>query len=112
VSVPFPSASFWIRFRRCLLSGYYSSADWNTLSYEERDKICKERDKKGEQGGTKRTIGNISVEPVTAIIGAMQQAPSVTSTNESATTHETTLSNQAGNAFVGKASSKKMLPSE
>jgi hypothetical protein len=49
-------------------SGYYSPADWNKLSYEERDKIRKERDKKGEQGGTKRTISDISVEQVTAII--------------------------------------------
>jgi hypothetical protein len=82
------------------------------LSYEERDKIRKEHDKKGEQGGTKRTIGDISAEHVTAIIGAMQQAPSVASTKESATTHETATSNQAGNAFGGKASTKKMRPGE
>jgi hypothetical protein len=67
-------------------SGYYSPADWNKLSYEEHDKICKERDKKSKQGGSKRTIGNISVEHVTAIIGAMQQAPSLASTKESVTT--------------------------
>jgi hypothetical protein len=78
------------------------------LSYEERDKIRKERDKKGEQGGTKRSIGDISVEHVTAIIGAMQQVPSVVSTEDSITANETTTSNQAGNAFGGKASAKKM----
>jgi hypothetical protein len=78
------------------------------LSYEERNKIRKERYKKGEQGGTKRTISDISVEHVTAIIGAMQQAPSIVSTEDSVTTNETTTSNQAGNAFGGKASTKKM----
>jgi hypothetical protein len=88
-------------------SGYYSPADWNKLSYEERDKIRKERDKKGEQGGTKRTIGDISVEHVTAIIGAMQQAPSVVSTKDSIVTNETTPSNQAGNSFGGKEASAK-----
>jgi hypothetical protein len=66
----------------------------------ERDKIRKERDKKGEQGGTKRTISDISVEQVTAIISAIQNnAPSAT---------ETTHSTQAGNAFGGKAGIKKM----
>jgi hypothetical protein len=89
-------------------SGYYSPADWNKLSYEERDKIRKERDKKGEQGGTKRTIDDISVEHVTAIIGAMQQVPSIVITKDSVATNETTPSNQAGNAFGGKARAKKM----
>ena len=93
-------------------SGYYSPADWNKLSYEERDKIRKERDKRGEQGGTKRTIGDISVDHVTAIIGAMQQVPSVVSTEDSVTTNQTTPSNQAGNAFGGKASAKKTRASE
>jgi hypothetical protein len=46
------------------------------------------------------------------MIGAMQQAPSVVSTKESVTTHETTASNQAGNAFGGKASAKKMCLGE
>jgi hypothetical protein len=82
------------------------------LSYKECDKICKEGDKKGERGGMKRTIGYISVEHLAAIIGAMQQAPSVASTKDSATTSKTTPSNQAGNAFGGKASTKKMRPGE
>ena len=32
-----------------LNTSYYSPAEWNKLSFEERDKIRKERDKKGEQ---------------------------------------------------------------
>ena len=89
-------------------SGYYSPAEWNKLSFEERDKIRKERDKKGEQGGTKWTIGDISVDHVTAIIGAMQQTPvaSTDDTEEAAQT-PTTSNTQAGNAFGGKASVKK-----
>lgn len=90
-----------------LNTGYYSPADWSKLSFEERDKIRKDRDKKGEQGGTKRTIGDLSVEQVTAIIGAMQQqippAPSVADDTSS----ETTLDKQAGNAFGGKESARK-----
>jgi hypothetical protein len=84
-------------------SGYYSPAEWNKLSFEERDKIRKERDKKGEQGGTKRTVGDISVEHVTAIIGAMQQSQATETTDDTETTSHT----QAGNAFGGKASAKK-----
>jgi hypothetical protein len=89
-------------------SGYYSPAEWNKLSFEERDKIRKERDKKGEQGGTKRTIGDISVDHVTAIIGAMQQTPAAsTDDTEEAAQTPTTSNTQAGNAFGGKASVKK-----
>jgi hypothetical protein len=85
-------------------SGFYPTAEWNKLSFEERDKIRKERDKKGEPGGTKRVIGDISVEHVTAIIGAMQQAQSAIPTEETELTSNTT---QAGNSFGGKASVKK-----
>lgn len=86
-------------------SGYYSPADWSKLSFEERDKIRKDRDKKGEQGGTKRSIGDISVEQVTAIIGAMQKVPTtVTFSDESSATPPST---QAGNAFGGKEGAKK-----
>jgi hypothetical protein len=93
-------------------TGYYSPADWSKLSFEERDKIRKDRDKKGEPGGTnKRTIGDISVEQVTAIIGAMQQHNAVADTADSSTPK--TSNNQAGNAFGGKESAKKQrLPGE
>ena len=79
-------------------------AEWNKLSFEERDKIHKECDKKGEPSGTKRVIGDISVEHVTAIIGALQQAQSVSPTEETQLTSNTT---QAGNSFGGKANVKK-----
>jgi hypothetical protein len=42
----------------------------------------------------------------------MQQAPSIMSTKDSVATNETTPSNQAGNAFGGKASAKKTRPGE
>ena len=73
-------------------------AEWNKLSFEECDKIWKEHDKKGKPGGTKHIIGNISVEHITAIIGAMQQAQSATPTEETELTSNTT---QAGNSFGG-----------
>ena len=64
--------------------------EWNKLSFEEHDKIRKECDKKGEPSGTKRVISDISVEHVTAIIGAMQQAQSASSTKETELTSNTT----------------------
>jgi hypothetical protein len=87
-------------------TGYYSPADWSKLSFEERNKICKDRNKKGKPGGTnKRTIGDISVEQVTAIIGAIQQHNAAADTAESSAPK--TSNNQAGNAFGGKEGAKK-----
>ena len=77
---------------------------WNKLSFEERDKIHKEHDMKGEPGGTKHLIGDISVEQVTAIIGAMQQAQSASPTEETELTSNTT---QVGNSFGRKVNVKK-----
>ena len=85
-------------------SGFYPMAEWNKLSFEERDMICKEHDKKGEPGGTKHNIGDISIEHVTAIIGAMQQAQSTAPTEETELTSNTT---QAGNSFDRKVNVKK-----
>lgn len=84
---------------------YYSPAEWNKLSFEERDKIRKARDKKGEQGGTKdakRSIGDLSVEQFQAIIGAISKEPS-TAESEA----ETPKTNNAGNAFGGKEGAKR-----
>jgi hypothetical protein len=87
-------------------TGYYSPADWSRLSFEERDKIRKDHDNKGEPGGTtKCTIGDISVEHVTAIIGAIQKHNAETDTAESTTPK--TSNNKAGNAFGGKEGAKK-----
>ena len=41
---------------------YYSTTEWEMLSYEERDRVRKERDKKGEQGGSKRTISEMTTK--------------------------------------------------
>jgi hypothetical protein len=87
-------------------TGDYSPADWSKLSFEERNTIHKDRDKKGEPGGTnKRTIGDISVEQVTTIMGAIQQHNAATDTAESITPK--TSNSQAGNAFDGKEGAKK-----
>ena len=86
------------------VSGFYPMAEWNKLSFEEHDKIHKEHDKKGEPGGTKCIIGDISIEHVTAIISAMQQVQSASPTEETELTSNTT---QAGNSFGRKANVKK-----
>ena len=90
-------------------SGFYPTVEWNKLSFEERDKIQKEHDKKGKPGGTKpggtkQIIGDISVEHITAIIKVMQQAQSAIPTEETELTSHTT---QAGNSFGSKANIKK-----
>jgi hypothetical protein len=87
-------------------TNYYSPAEWNKLSFEERDKIRRERDKKGEQGGTKRSVGDLSVEQFTAMLSAVQQdAATVTTTDLTDTSNP---GNNAGNAFGGKESAKRL----
>ena len=84
-------------------------AEWNKLSFEERDKICKERKEKPDQSTTpKQNLGEISVEHVTAIIRAMQQTQA---SNEDLTNNAedtTPKHTNAGNAFGGKANSKNI----
>ena len=90
-------------------SGYYPPAKWNKLSFEERDKIHKEWKEKTDQSTTpKRNLGEVSVEHVTAIIRAMQQAQAP---NKDFTANaKDTMPKHAntGNAFGGKANSKKV----
>jgi hypothetical protein len=44
-------------------------------NFHEHDKICKERDMKGEQGGSKRTISELTTKQLTiAIISSIQNA--------------------------------------
>ena len=85
-------------------SRVYPPAEWNKLSFKECNKICKEHDKKGDQGGMKWTIGNISVEHVTTIISAVHQAQRAVTMDDT----ELTPSTSAGNAFGRKANTKKM----
>jgi uncharacterized membrane protein YgcG len=88
-----------------LNTNYYSPAEWNKLSFEDRDKIRKERDKKGEQGGSKRSIGDLSVEQFTAIISAVKSDQVTVAT--AASTDTNTSSGNAGNAFGGKEGAKQ-----
>ena len=84
---------------------YYSAAEWEKLSYEERDKIRKERDKKGEQGGTKRSISELTTKQLTtAIISSIKQATETTTKEETSPGKPNT---QAGNSFGGKESAKR-----
>ena len=86
---------------------YYSPAEWEKLSYEDRDKIRKERDKKGEQGGTKRNISELTTKQLTtAIISSIQKATG--DAKEACCDSGSTKSNtQAGNSFGGKESAKR-----
>ena len=91
-------------------TAYYSKEEWEKLSYEERDKIRKERDRKGEQGGTKRSIAEMSTKQLTtAIISSIKAATAdaemTTSENDTSTPKK---SDQAGNAFGGKESVKRV----
>jgi hypothetical protein len=88
-----------------LNTNYYSPAEWNKLSFEEHDKIRKERDKKGEQGGSKRSIGDLSVEQFTAIISAVKSTQDTVTTADSTDTN--TSGGNAGNAFGGKEGAKR-----
>ena len=89
---------------------YYSPAEWEKLSYEDRDRIRKERDKKGEQGGSKRTISEMTTKQLTtAIISSIQKAVNDDDTVETISTKRsaTTASSSAGNSFGGRESAKK-----
>ena len=93
-------------------TGYYSAAEWEKLSYEERDKIRKERDKKGEQGGTKRNISELTTKQLTtAIISSIQKAVMADDSKDDDTASKKT-NNQAGNSFGGKESVKRTKTSE
>lgn len=85
-------------------TGYFSPAEWEKLSFEERNKIRKERDKKGEQGGSKRSISELTTKQLTtALISSLQK-----STNAAEDSNSTpTTSNTAGNAFGSRESAKR-----
>ncbi|KAI2500072.1 hypothetical protein MHU86_14399 [Fragilaria crotonensis] len=92
-------------------TGYYSAAEWEKLSYEERDKIRKERDKKGEQGGSKRNISELTTKQLTtALISSLQKVSESDDATEKAETPQ--KSNQAGNAFGGREGAKRQKNSE
>jgi hypothetical protein len=81
------------------------------LSYEERDKIRKERDRKGEQGGSKRNISELSTKQLTtALISSLQRLSAPEDSND--TTETPKQANQAGNAFGGREGAKRQKNSE
>ena len=89
---------------------YYSTAEWEKLSYEERDKIRKERDRKGEQGGTKRNISEMTTKQLTtAIISSIKAATAGDGDAANDTTASTPkkVNSQAGNSFGGKEGVKR-----
>jgi hypothetical protein len=92
-------------------TGYYSTTEWEKLSYEERDKIRKERDRKGEQGGSKRNISELSTKQLTtALISSLQKLSAPEDSND--TTETPKQANQAGNAFGGREGAKRQKNSE
>ena len=86
---------------------YYSPAELEKRSYEERDRIRKERDKKGEPGGTnKRHISELATKQLTtAITSSIQKAAAEESKEKDDDPPKKT--SQAGNAFGGKESTKR-----
>ena len=89
-------------------SGYYPPVEWNKLSFEECDKMHKEQKEKSDQNGaSKRNLGELSIEHVTAIIRAMQQAQSSNEGTSNYTNDTTPKHTNAGNTFAGKANAKK-----
>ena len=91
-------------------SGYYPPAEWNKLSFEEHDKIHKECKEKPDQSGAcpKRNLCEISVEHVTAIIRAMQQAQPSNEETTNDTNDTMPKHSNAGNAIGGQANLKKV----
>jgi uncharacterized membrane protein YgcG len=85
---------------------YYSPAEWEKLSYEERDRIRKERDKKNEQGGTKRSISEMTTKQLTtALISSIQKAAANDESKDGDTPKKSNTN--AGNSFGGKESVKR-----
>ena len=85
---------------------YYSPAEWEKLSFEERDRIRKERDKKGEPGGTKRSISEMTTKQLTtALISSIQKASAIEEVKEDTTSKK--ASSNAGDSFGGRESAKR-----
>jgi hypothetical protein len=89
---------------------YYSAKEWEKLSFEERDKIRKERDRKGEIGGTKRNVSEMTTKEMTnklttAIISSIQKVTGASGDDDAGATP--TSNHQAGNSFGGKEGAKR-----
>jgi hypothetical protein len=91
------------RSNRPRYNNYLPKAEWDKLSYEERENIRKARENKEKQPDpTKRSIADISVEQLTSIICAAQSAASVATPSTTISEITTETPQQAGNAFGGK----------
>ena len=91
---------------------YYSPAEWNKLSFEDRDKIRKARDSKGEQGGTKRNnqdMEAVAKQLIAAVSSMGKKKQSDEEGGDTDTTSDSTNSggNNAGNAFGGREGAKR-----
>jgi hypothetical protein len=84
---------------------YYSPAEWDKLSEDEKEKIRKERMKKQEQGGSKRIVAKMTTKQLTTnIISSINKAKvNIDSDDDSPKKNNS----QAGNSFGGKESAKR-----
>ncbi len=85
---------------------YFSPAEWEKLSHEERDRIRKECDKKGEPGGTKRSINKMTTKQLTTALISSLQKTSATEEHKDADTPKKSNAN-ACNSFGGRESVKR-----
>jgi hypothetical protein len=76
------------------------------------DKIRKERDKKGEQGGSKRNISELSTKQLTTALISSLQKVSASDDSSERTAETPKQSNQAGNVFGGREGVKRQKNSE
>ena len=75
------------------------------MSFEERDKIRKERDRKGEIGGTKHNVSEMTTKKMTnklttAIISSIQKVTRASGDEDASTTPKS--NHQADNSFGRK----------
>ena len=91
-------------------TSYYSPEEWEKLSYEDRDRIRKERDKKGEQGGTKRNVSEMTTKQLTtALISSIQKAATNCQSGECEKDKDKSATPKlnAGDAFGGRIGAKR-----
>ena len=91
---------------------FYSKEESEKLSYEERDRIRKERDRKGEQGGTKRNISEMSTKQLTTTLLSSLKAAAADESKDCGDSADSASKkpDQAGNAFGGRESAKRSKP--
>ena len=92
---------------------YYSPSEWEKLSFEERDRIRKERDKKGEQGGIKKRNLSEYKQLTNAIISSIKKVADGKTGDDAKSDDDATpkksnhSDNLAGFAFGGRESAKR-----